>query len=211
MISIRDFQHPNLSIPSWDIKTGQSWCVIGPNGAGKQFIDRVLMGKLPGKTPGAVQFSVALDAIQLVSFEEQQAVFEKEMKKAATDLLPDSETATQALEFLPEGSVDDPLLDILNLRHRLHSNYTQLSTGDPASAIPPTVIKTFIRVIFGFVSSKNSNSPPLRGGSRSVSCCVSRASKLIRSQTEEVHLALRGSTFADALTSCTLSSTRRTA
>ena len=147
MISIRDFQHPNLSIPSWDIKTGQSWCVIGPNGAGKQFIDRVLMGKLPGKTPGAVQFSVALDAIQLVSFEEQQAVFEKEMKKAATDLLPDSETATQALEFLPEGSVDDPLLDILNLRHRLHSNYTQLSTGESRKLLIARAILTGARLV----------------------------------------------------------------
>ena len=65
MITIRDFQHPPLSIPAWDINRGDAWCVIGPNGAGKQFIDQVLLGKLAGSADSTVEFSIDRKAIHL--------------------------------------------------------------------------------------------------------------------------------------------------
>ena len=142
MITIRDFQHAPLSIPAWDINRGDAWCVIGPNGAGKQFIDQVLLGKLQGGADSTVEFSIDRKAIHLVSFEEQQAIFERELKLAATDLLPESETATQAADFLPSDQLDSPLLDILNLRHRLGSNYTQLSTGESRKLLIARAILT---------------------------------------------------------------------
>lgn len=142
MITIRDFHHAPLSIPAWDINPGDAWCVIGPNGAGKQFIDQALLGKLTGGADSTVEFSIDPKAIQLVSFEAQQAIFERELKLAATDLLPESETATRAADFLPSEQLDNTLLDTLNLRHRLDSNYTQLSTGESRKLLIARAILT---------------------------------------------------------------------
>ena len=130
MIRILDFRSPELSVPEWQINAGEAWCVVGANGSGKQFVDQLLLGMLTATQPGSVTHDIALDSISLVSFEEQQTVFENELKLAATDLLPESETATLTASFLPRNRLDDPLLDTLNLRHRLQSPYTHLSTGE---------------------------------------------------------------------------------
>ena len=130
MIRITAFASPDLRVDNWTITSGDAWCVLGPNGSGKQFIDRLLLGQLEGDSQGSVTHELPITAISLVSFEQQQSIFEQELKLAATDLLPDSETATRAIDFLPANKIDDPLLDALNLRHRLDRPYTQLSTGE---------------------------------------------------------------------------------
>lgn len=130
MIRITAFNSPELQVDSWTIHSGDAWCVIGPNGSGKQFIDQLLLGQLEGNDPASVIHELPLAAISLVSFERQQAIYEQELKLAATDLLPESDTATLTAEFLPAEKLDDPLIDTLNLRHRLDRPYTQLSTGE---------------------------------------------------------------------------------
>jgi molybdate transport system ATP-binding protein len=130
MIRITAFKSPDLSVDNWTISSGEAWCVVGPNGSGKQFIDRLLLGQLEGDSRGSVTHELPVTAISLVSFEEQQSIFERELKLAANDLLPESETATRAIDFLPADKINDPLLDALNLRHRLDRPYTQLSTGE---------------------------------------------------------------------------------
>ena len=130
MIRITAFTSPDLSVDNWAISSGDAWCVVGPNGSGKQFIDRLLLGQLEGDGQGSVTHELPITAISLVSFEQQQSIFERELKLAATDLLPESETATRAIDFLPTDKTNDPLLDALNLRHRLDRPYTQLSTGE---------------------------------------------------------------------------------
>ncbi|MBT7341718.1 MAG: ATP-binding cassette domain-containing protein [Halieaceae bacterium] len=130
MIRITAFTSPDLSVDNWTISSGDAWCVVGPNGSGKQFIDRLLLGQLKDHGRGSIIREIPVTAINLVSFEQQQSIFEQELKLAATDLLPESETATKAIDFLPPDKTDDPLIDALNLRHRLDQPYTQLSTGE---------------------------------------------------------------------------------
>lgn len=130
MIRITAFATPDLRVDNWTIRAGDAWCVVGPNGSGKQFIDQLLLGQLKADGRESVIHDLPLSAINLVSFERQQAIFEQELKLAATDLLPESETATLTIDFLPAEKCGDPLIDTLNLRHRLDRPYTQLSTGE---------------------------------------------------------------------------------
>ena len=62
-----------------------------------------------------------------MSFERQQATYEEEWRLAATDIIP--EMGGRIAEFLP-GQADDPLIDALNMRHRLQAFYRELSTGE---------------------------------------------------------------------------------
>lgn len=131
MIQIKNFEHPQLKIPCWSIYPGEGWCIVGRNGSGKQLIDQLLMGELcHGGQPDSLERSVGLDQIALISFENQQAIFEEQLKLAANDFLSDADTATRAHQFLPEASLSDPLIDTLGLRHRLDARYTELSTGE---------------------------------------------------------------------------------
>ena len=130
MIRITAFATPDLRVDNWTIRAGDAWCVVGPNGSGKQFIDQLLLGQLKADGRESVIHDLPLSAINLVSFERQQSIFEQELKLAATDLLPESETATLTIDFLPAEKCSDPLIDTLNLRHRLDRPYTQLSTGE---------------------------------------------------------------------------------
>lgn len=107
MIRILDFTSPELSVPEWQINAGEAWCVVGANGSGKQFVDQLLLGLLAATPPESVTHDIALDSISLVSFEQQQTVFENELKLAATDLLPESETATLTASFLPPDRLDE--------------------------------------------------------------------------------------------------------
>ena len=68
--------------------------------------------------------------IALVSFERQQATYEEEWRLAATDIIPEDEWGTRVAEFLPRTRLDDPLIDALNMRHRLQAFYRELSTGE---------------------------------------------------------------------------------
>ena len=116
-------------MPDWSIQSGDSWCVFGRNGSGKQLIDQLLVGEI---TPsrGAVERALDPDQIALISFERQQATYEEEWRLAATDIIPEDEWGTRVAEFLPHERLDDPLIDQLNMRHRLEAFYRELSTGE---------------------------------------------------------------------------------
>lgn len=131
MIQIENFEHPHLKVPRWHIRAGDSWCVIGRNGSGKQLIDQLLMDELPHRdASSALRRTVTNEQIALISFEHQQKIFEEELRLAANDFLSDADTATRAYQFLAKASLSDPLIDTLDLRHRLNARYTELSTGE---------------------------------------------------------------------------------
>ena len=118
-----------LSIPHWQIQAGQGWCVFGLNGSGKQLIDQLLVGELAPKR-GELDRHIDPSQIALISFERQQAIYEEERRLAATDIIPEEEQGTRVAKFLPETRLEDPLIDLLNMRHRLHAFYRELSTGE---------------------------------------------------------------------------------
>ncbi|MDB4048643.1 ATP-binding cassette domain-containing protein [Luminiphilus sp.] len=129
LIGVADFVGDGLNIPTWRICAGQGWCVFGRNGSGKQLLDRLLVGKLATEA-GAIDRNIAIADIALISFESQQGVYEQERRLAATDLLTDDESGTRVVDFLPSQKLSDPLIDELNLRHRLQAFYRELSTGE---------------------------------------------------------------------------------
>ena len=129
LVCVAHFVGDGLNIPAWRICGGQGWCIFGRNGSGKQLLDRLLVGELSTEA-GLVDRGIAIADIALISFESQQAVYEHERRLAATDLLTDDESGTRVADFLPAEKLDDPLIDQLNLRHRLQAFYRELSTGE---------------------------------------------------------------------------------
>ena len=129
LIHLSDCQCDGLTVPDWSIQSGDSWCVYGRNGSGKQLIDQLLVGEV---TPsrGVVESRLDADQIALISFERQQATYEEEWRLAATDIIPEDEWGTRVAEFLPQERLEDPLIDQLNMRHRLQAFYRELSTGE---------------------------------------------------------------------------------
>ena len=129
LVQLTDCECADLFIPQWQINAGEGWCVFGRNGSGKQLIDQLLVGDMVPRRGKLERF---LDATQiaLVSFERQQATYEEEWRLAATDIIPEDERGTRVAEFLPAARLDDPLIDALNMRHRLQAFYRELSTGE---------------------------------------------------------------------------------
>ena len=129
LIHVSDCQCPGLAVPDWSIQSGDSWCAFGRNGSGKQLIDQLLVGEImPSR--GVVETRLDADQIALISFERQQATYEEEWRLAATDIIPEDEWGTRVADFLPADRLDDPLIDQLNMRHRLQAFYRELSTGE---------------------------------------------------------------------------------
>jgi molybdate transport system ATP-binding protein len=79
---------------------------------------------------GRVEHVLGQQDIALISFERQQAIYEEEWRLAATDMIPEDEWGTRVADFLPSSRLDDPLVDALNMRHRLRAFYRELSTGE---------------------------------------------------------------------------------
>ena len=129
LIHLSDCRCDGLAVPDWSIQSGDSWCVYGRNGSGKQLIDQLLVGEV-APSRGVVESRLDADQIALISFERQQATYEEEWRLAATDIIPEDEWGTRVAELLPQERLEDPLIDQLNMRHRLLAFYRELSTGE---------------------------------------------------------------------------------
>lgn len=129
MLNIQQLQHPLLCIDNWQVAAGQSWAVLGRNGAGKQVINQLLQDKLENGRAQVLQ-KPAEDKLRIISFENQQALYEHELKIDQTDITDEIDPGTLVRQFLPEQQLEHPLIDSLNLRHRMHTGYRQLSSGE---------------------------------------------------------------------------------
>ena len=128
-IRLSDCHYDGLVVPEWSISPGEGWCLFGLNGSGKKVVDQLLVGEIAPQT-GSVEHSLGQQDIALISFERQQAIYEEEWRLAATDIIPEDEWGTRVADFLPSSRLDDPLIDALNMRHRLYAFYRELSTGE---------------------------------------------------------------------------------
>ncbi|XQW86495.1 ATP-binding cassette domain-containing protein [Thalassotalea piscium] len=129
MINITNFEHPNLTINHWQTTEKQNWCILGKNDSGKEYLCQLFSGILqPTKVN---QFTVpAVNKVGVVSFENQQDIYENELKNDKSDYINADDIGTKAKDFLPPDKWDDPLIDAFGLRHRLETGYRQLSTGE---------------------------------------------------------------------------------
>lgn len=129
MLIIEALNHCKLSIASWQIHDSQPWCVLGKNGSGKDYLGQLLTGQLKPSSAKICELPPK-NQIALVSFEQQQRIFEHELKIDRTDYLNENDIGTLARNFLPEDKLADPLIESFGLSHCLSKGYRQLSTGE---------------------------------------------------------------------------------
>lgn len=129
MINIQHLTHKYLHIHSWQVKQGESWCILGRNGSGKQWLTALLAGELTEVTADTLHLPKPA-RVEIVSFERQQQLFEHELAIDESDLTDRIEYGTPVKAFFPANQLDHPLIDQLDMRHKLETGYRQLSTGE---------------------------------------------------------------------------------
>ena len=106
---------PAPGLPFLEVSPGDIWSILGSNASGLDTLFNGWAGHLPG--------------IHTVSFKDQQAVYEAELKKDDTDFLDRLDPGTPAREFLPDIPGHTHLIDALGLTPHLDTGYRNLSTG----------------------------------------------------------------------------------
>lgn len=124
----QQFKTQSLNIDYWPIETGQCWAVLGRNGSGKKHLAQALLDQQLLPENSHASFS-------LISFEEQQAFYEKELKKDDTDFMDKLDPGTTVRALL--NATDDELeaLKFLNLESILDRGYRLLSSGESRKAL----------------------------------------------------------------------------
>ncbi len=125
-MKIKNFQHHELHIDEFTTAPGQSWCIFGENHSGIDCFIDLLSGKL-------TQYQA--DILQLprnpgiLSFRNQQELFEKEIRNDDSDFLDKADPGTLVREFLPDVDGHLSLLQAFAMDHCLDLGYRQLSSG----------------------------------------------------------------------------------
>jgi len=116
-----------LRIDHWELAQGQCWAVIGRNGSGKQLLGKLLSGDTQ-LSQGAISHDFS--NIVVLSFEQQQSLYERELKIDDSDFMDRLDSGTTVRELL-ELSDDIPdALDFLHLERILDRGYRLLSSGE---------------------------------------------------------------------------------
>ena len=78
-ITVRVRDRHILADTSWQLREGEQWVVLGPNGSGKSSLVRALGGFAPTSAGSVVvNLQGGSDAIEYVSFEQQEAVIRRD-------------------------------------------------------------------------------------------------------------------------------------
>ncbi len=123
---IKNFHHNELQIDEWQTAPGESWCILGANDSGIDGLASLLSGKLIDFSADILQLPKALE---ILSFQVQQDVFEEELRNDDTDFMDKMDPGTLVCEFLPDYQNQLPLLEAFGMSHCLQVGYRQLSSG----------------------------------------------------------------------------------
>jgi molybdate transport system ATP-binding protein len=116
----------HIFIEQFQALPGQAWTLLGTNRSGiDDFFDLVAGRPFSGS---AQELSLP-DQPGVVSFKDQQAVYESELKKDETDFLDRLDPGTPAREFLENIEAHAGLIEALGMTESLDKGYRQLSTG----------------------------------------------------------------------------------
>lgn len=126
MIEIRDIDTTQLKIDEWTIKPGECWAVVGRNGSGKKGLGQLIREDL--------QPSPSL-RIALLSFEQQQAFYEEELKNDDTDFMDRLDPGTTVRQLLNLKDSIPAELAFLKLEKILDRGYRLLSSGESRKAL----------------------------------------------------------------------------
>lgn len=124
---LKNIQTDQLRIDHWELAPDQCWAVIGRNGSGKQLLGRLLTGDID-----LLQGDISHDFSNIVvlSFEQQQCLYERELKIDDSDFMDRLDQGTTVRELL-ELTGDIPAnLAFLHLERILDRGYRLLSSGE---------------------------------------------------------------------------------
>jgi len=125
-----------LSSINWTLSSDQHWVITGTNGSGKSALAAILAGygdQLSGNLSGLPEH------VELVSFEAQAELIERELKKDDADIMDVISEGTPVREILEEGKNANPnfdttlleeLINKFKLKHMLDRSFRKLSTGE---------------------------------------------------------------------------------
>lgn len=126
-----------LSIPQLKIDNQEYWAILGTNGSGKSALASLFSGGLK-PIDGNLADLEAL-SVNVVSFEEQQALIDRERERDDSDILDIVTEGTLVIELLREVSQDESAIQIwvqkFRLEHVLHKGFRKLSTGETRKVI----------------------------------------------------------------------------
>lgn len=125
-----------LSNINWTLEANQHWVITGTNGSGKSALSAILAGageQISGSITGLPE------RVELVSFEAQAELIERELKKDDADIMDVISEGTPVREILEEGKHGNPefdsalleeLISKFKLEHMLERSFRKLSTGE---------------------------------------------------------------------------------
>ena len=97
MLNIVNLRAKGLAIDHLTVCAGELWCLLGGNDSGlAAFVDILAGGEYQAET------CIVPDRLGLLSFRQQQSIFEAEIRKDDTDFLNRLDPGTPAREFLTD-------------------------------------------------------------------------------------------------------------
>jgi len=124
MLNIINLQAKGLVIDHFTARGGELWCLLGGNDSGlAAFVD--LLASEHHQTEGLV----APNRLGLLSFKQQQSIFEAELRKDDTDFLNRLDPGTPARDFLTDIDRHRDQIALFHLEELLDRGYRQLSSG----------------------------------------------------------------------------------
>ena len=124
----QQFHTQDLHIEHWAIEPGQCWAVLGRNGSGKKLLAQALLDQQQLPEYRDLSFS-------LLSFEQQQAFYEQELKNDDSDFMDRLDPGTTVRTLLNASEQDMEALGFLKLNAILDRGYRLLSSGESRKAL----------------------------------------------------------------------------
>lgn len=115
-----------MYIEQFQALPGQAWTFLGTNRSGIDDLFDLVSGR---QIKGRVAERSLPDQPAVISFKDQQAVYESELKKDDTDFLDRLDPGTPARNFLEDIQAHAGLIEALGMTDSLDKGYRQLSTG----------------------------------------------------------------------------------
>ena len=127
-LELADITYDRLYIDRLAARDQEVWCVYGDN---RSSIDRFVQLFNRGAAPLLSFKNMVIPAdLGVVSFKDQQDLFEDEVRKDDSDFLDRLDPGTMAREFITDLEDNRGLVEQFRLDHVLDRGYRQLSSGE---------------------------------------------------------------------------------
>ncbi len=131
-LDLKNLTGKGLSIDSFSARMGELWCIWGENRSGVDELVELLSGEYD---QFLFESSALPKDLAVVSFSNQQKIFEEEVRNDDTDYLQKIDPGTLARDFIGSEGDHKELIRLFHLDHVLDSGYRQLSSGESRKLI----------------------------------------------------------------------------